>query len=301
MREDAAMRIENEELLVEINPLGGALSRIYDKKEGKEILYDGKGAWMKTDLILFPVIGANNVYSLNGEQYRIPWKHGFAQHALFETEILSEASLVLSLQGNGEKESGYPFPFFLKLEYSLKGRELLRKTEIQGQDLTFQFGLHPAFRTDFSSCLLEVEEGTDLFVLDRTDGIIKKEIPWPYPLRWRIQKADIVDHDTFVLSNPKGEIRFRNGLGSSAFPMPLFRFMDPERRLERRFPLPRILVWHLSLCRYAYGLKQTERGQPRGWGPRFRRYSGLLTSRKRKENGLWAGEAKGRFNSPKVS
>ena len=215
MREDAAMRIENEELLVEINPLGGALSRIYDKKEGKEILYDGKGAWMKTDLILFPVIGANNVYSLNGEQYRIPWKHGFAQHALFETEILSEASLVLSLQGHGEKESGYPFPFFLKLAYSLKGRELLRKTEIKGQDLTFQFGLHPAFRTDFSSCLLEVEEGTDLFVLDRTDGVIKKEIPWPYPLRWRIQKEDIVDHDTFVLSNPKGEIRFRNGLGTS--------------------------------------------------------------------------------------
>lgn len=215
MREDAAVRIENEELLVEINPLGGTLSRIYDKKEGKEILYDGKGAWMKTDLILFPVIGANNVYSLNGEQYRIPWKHGFAQHALFEKEILSEASLVLSLRGNGEKESGYPFPFFLKLEYSLKGRELLRKTEIKGQDLTFQFGLHPAFRTDFSSCLLEVEEGTDLFVLDRTDGVIKKEIPWPYPLRWRIQKEDIVAHDTFVLSNPKGEILFRNGLGTS--------------------------------------------------------------------------------------
>lgn len=232
------MKIENNHLLIEVNPRGGALSRIYDKDGKKEILYDGKGSWPNTDLILFPVIGANNLYSLGESNFHLPLKHGFAQSSFFSIKQETKGSLTLSLEEDGTSQKEYPFSFLLKLSYLLEERKLIRKTEIMGEDLIFQFGLHPAFRADFSSAFVEVKQGTNLFVLDKKDGIIKKEIPWPYPLKWKIERKDIVSQDTFVISNPSGSVFFSNGMGSSVHltsRCPYFALWTPERETDDDF------------------------------------------------------------------
>ena len=226
--------IENESLLVAFSSEGGALTRIYDKEKKKEILYDGQGVWPFSDHILFPVIGANNSYSLNGRDYLLPKRHGFAWHSSFEV-LLEERDRACLLLERKVGEEQYPFPFRLEVSYALKGRELIRTGKVVSlseEGLVFQYGLHPAFRIDFSKAFLEVEEGTVLQVLDKESGIIQKEIPWPYPLRWRPIRKEITSRDTLVIDNPKGRIALDNGLGEKVTlrsSCPYFALWTPEK------------------------------------------------------------------------
>lgn len=213
--EGIMVSIENEFLLAEIGLKGGLLRRVYNKKNHSEIIYDAKGIWPFSDHILFPTIGANNVYSLDDVNYALPYRHGFAWYSDFEILDRSEDSITIGIERKTGEESQYPFPFKMKLTYSLMGLSLVRRSEIindGGNELVFQFGLHPAFNIDFKKASLEIGEGTRLFVLNK-QGIIDQEIPWPHPLTWPIVREDIADKDTLVLDNPTGKIVFNNGLG----------------------------------------------------------------------------------------
>ena len=232
--------IENESLLVCFSSEGGALTRIYDKEKKEEILYDGKGAWPFSDHILFPVIGANNSYSLNGHDYRLPKRHGFAWYSSFKilSQTKESASMLLERK-EGEKQ--YPFPFRLEISYVIDGRKLLRTgkvTPLSKDGLVFQYGLHPAFKANFSKAVLSVSKGTVLSLLDKGSGIIQKEIPWPYPLSWRVLRNEITSCDTLVIDNPTGKIMFDNGLGTKielTSSCPYFALWTPEKETEDDF------------------------------------------------------------------
>ncbi len=209
------IKIENENLIVEITLKGGFLTRIYDKRKNKELLYDAKGEWEYSDHVLFPVIGANNVYGLYGKSYALPQRHGFAFYSDFEVTNQQGSSVSICLKKEEGEEKEYPFAFEMTLTYSLNGNKLIREGEVlnKGEDpLVFQFGLHPAFNVDFSKASLEIGEGTTLFVLGK-DGDIYKETPWPFPSSWSIVRAEVADKDTLVLDNPTKKIVLNNGLG----------------------------------------------------------------------------------------
>ena len=60
---------------------GAQLCRVYDKKNGNEILWEGKEPfWRYHAPILFPIVGrvANNEYRYGGKTYSLP-QHGFAR------------------------------------------------------------------------------------------------------------------------------------------------------------------------------------------------------------------------------
>lgn len=210
------VRIENENLIVEVALKGGFLKRLYDKRKGEEILYDAKGEWPFGDHILFPVIGANNQYSLFGKDYSLPERHGFAWYSEFEVLSKKEAEVSLLLKREEGEEKEYPFPFEMILTYSLSENKLIRKSEVTNlgeNPLVFQFGLHPAFNVDFSKATLEIAQGTTLHVLGK-DGFIFKEIPWPFSSPWNLVRHEIADKDTLVIDNPSGRITLNNGLGT---------------------------------------------------------------------------------------
>lgn len=209
------VKIENENLIVEVALKGGFLKRIYDKRKGKEILYDAKGEWPFGDHILFPVIGANNEYSLYGENYCLPQRHGFAWYSDFEVISQKEDEVSLRLSRREGEEKEYPFPFEMVLSYSLNGNKLIRGcrvTNLGQKPLVFQFGLHPAFNIDFSKATLEVGGETTLHVLGK-DGFIFKEVPWPFSSSWNLIRNEIADKDTLVIDNPSGRIILNNGQG----------------------------------------------------------------------------------------
>ena len=65
--EMAEMRtLENEYLIVEVNDAGAELSRVYDKKKEREVLWNADAKyWGRHAPILFPFVG-----KLNGGVYR---------------------------------------------------------------------------------------------------------------------------------------------------------------------------------------------------------------------------------------
>lgn len=232
--------LENESLLVAFSSEGGALTRIYDKEKKQEILYDGKGAWGFSDHILFPVIGANNSYSLKGRDYLLPKRHGFAWYSSFQVSSQNRESACLLLERK-EGEDQYPFPFRLEISYVLEGRKLIRTgrvTPLSEAGLVFQYGLHPAFRVDFLKAKLEVAEGSVLYVLDKENGIIQKEIRWPFPLSWHLVRSEITSRDTLVIDNPKGRIALDNGMGGRielVSSCPYFALWTPEKEAQDDF------------------------------------------------------------------
>ncbi len=231
--------IENEFLLAKVNLEGGCLTRLYDKKKKKEVLYDGKGEWPFSDHILFPVIGNNKTYSIEGKDCSLPKNHGFAWYSKFNIVKEKESSLTIKLTSFDIEKNKYPFAFELEIENKLEENKLIRISKITPKGklpIIYQYGLHPAFNTNFSLASLEIESNTNLFVLEK--GIIEKEMPWPFDNKWIANRKEIVSKDTLVLSNPNGKIALNNGLGNKITLIsscPYFALWTPEKENKDDF------------------------------------------------------------------
>ena len=75
------MRLENQRLCVEISEMGAEVTRIYDKKNNAEILWEADPEfWKRHSPILFPNVGKtwHNKVLINGTQYPTS-QHGFVR------------------------------------------------------------------------------------------------------------------------------------------------------------------------------------------------------------------------------
>ena len=80
--------LENDLLLIEINDLGAELVRIYDKKNKREVLWNGNPDWWSRHApILFPFVGTcyQNQYHYKGDNYSMTG-HGFARNIEMKCE-----------------------------------------------------------------------------------------------------------------------------------------------------------------------------------------------------------------------
>lgn len=69
------MKLENERLYVEIAELGAEVTRIYDKKKGNELLWEGDPAyWKRHSPVLFPNVGktCRNTVRIRENSIRLP-------------------------------------------------------------------------------------------------------------------------------------------------------------------------------------------------------------------------------------
>ncbi len=231
------INLENEELLVNISTHGSELTRVLYKKANQEVLYDGKGNWDHSDHVLFPIIGDNRAFSIEGRAHFIPGTHGFARFSEFETIHQSKDSVTLSL--THMSDDAYPFDCQINVTTRLEKNQIIRESEILSLDKTempFQYGLHPAFVCDFANSALEIGEGTTSLELEQ--GVIKKRIVWPFASPWRIERRYIEQRDTLVLTNPKGRIALHNGQGrtiSLVSSCPYYAVWTPEKPCKNDF------------------------------------------------------------------
>lgn len=145
------MKLENERLYVEIAELGAEVTRIYDKKKGNELLWEGDPAyWKRHSPVLFPNVGktCRNTVRIRGEQYPTS-QHGFARDNTFRciSEKAGQASFLFA--SNEETRKVYPFDFELIITYVLDNNTLKVTWEVRntGEDtMYFTIGGHPAFR-----------------------------------------------------------------------------------------------------------------------------------------------------------
>lgn len=142
--------IENEFLKIGVDKSGAQLSSVYDKKKGREVLWNAdKNYWGRHAPVLFPIVGKvrNNTYTYQGKQYTLG-QHGFARDLDFTLVSKSADEIVFSLKSTPDTLKVYPFDFELIISHNLEGNKVRVSWKVvnTGADtMYFSIGGHPAF------------------------------------------------------------------------------------------------------------------------------------------------------------
>lgn len=153
--------LENAELIVEVDDHGAELSRIFDKKRNREVLWSGDPAyWGRRAPLLFPNVGRHwqDQYRIGGNSYPSS-QHGFARDLDFTCKNRTENRTEHLLASDENTLKKYPFPFRLQVIHTLNGRELTVTWEVENPGETpmyFTIGGHPAFRVPDGMELKEI-------------------------------------------------------------------------------------------------------------------------------------------------
>jgi len=142
--------LENETLRAEIDSFGAELKSVRKKADGHEYMwYADKAYWARTSPVLFPFVGSlkNKEFIFGGRHYPMG-QHGFARDMEHTLISQNDTELWFSLASDETTLARYPFPFVLKIGYSLKDRDLKVMWKVENPADTvmyFSIGAHPAF------------------------------------------------------------------------------------------------------------------------------------------------------------
>ncbi len=200
------VKIENEQLITEINSFGSELHSLKSKHTGVEYLWQGDPAvWSGRSPILFPIVGRLKGDSCRheGKEYTLP-KHGFARTMEFEKAGSSRDKAVFSLRSNGDTLAAFPFDFELTVTFVLKGYTIEVSHELinrSGSAMYFSIGAHPGFNCEIGDYLEFAEEETlsaekideDAMVIDRRFPVLEHSRVIPITV-------DVFKADALILS-----------------------------------------------------------------------------------------------------
>lgn len=207
--------LTHNNMTLKINKFGAEMKSFTIVNE--EFLWNKKEYWNKTSPILFPFIGflRDGSYMINGRQYNLETKHGFARDYEFDVFEKSDNYVKFKLSHNEETLKKYPFKFNLFIEYILneKGFDIKYEVEnLNNDSMYFQIGAHPAFviENDFeaSSYLeFEKEEISKRFHLN-DEGFILEKVPFFETLEDK-KNLNILDkyfdNDTLIFDDIKSK------------------------------------------------------------------------------------------------
>ena len=152
MKQDGTLfTLENDELLVTVDRRGAELTRIYDKKADREVLWcAGPSVWNRHAPVLFPFVGKcyEGAYVHDGKEYGMT-PHGFARDMDFEPLLCDMDECWFRLNDTPETYKKYPFHFEVEIGHRLEGRTIEVMWKVANTDsgeMLFMMGGHPAFQ-----------------------------------------------------------------------------------------------------------------------------------------------------------
>lgn len=226
--------IENEYLKVEFSLYKGELLHVIWKESNEELLYQANEEWKNHDLILFPFIGPDSHYVIDGKEYSCPTQHGFVRTCSF---ILKESSVnkaTIELKDNNETFKSYPFHFRLEATYSLAGRTLKREYKVINEnegELPFQLGDHAAYLAKFGKAKLYLPN--NIFYYPRRNNLVAAQpISFLKGNEYLLTKEDFAKYETIIIEKPSSDLKLDTGLGYS---------------LTYHFNSPFIAIWSPSV------------------------------------------------------
>ena len=152
MKQDGTLfTLENDELLVTVARHGAELTRIYDKKADREVLWCAEpSVWNRHAPVLFPFVGKcyEGAYVHDGKEYGMT-PHGFARDMDFEPLLCDMDECWFRLKDTPETYEKYPFHFEVEIGHRLEGRTIEVMWKVANRDsgeMLFMMGGHPAFQ-----------------------------------------------------------------------------------------------------------------------------------------------------------
>lgn len=205
--------LENEQLRVTFDDLGGQIVSIIEKSTNTEYLWQADPTfWAGRAPLLFPICGrlTEGRYTYKGNSYEM-LLHGFIRKVDLTVSELTENSISFTYSDNELTRAQYPFAFRFTVTYTLKANTITNEFTVEntGEDvLPFSIGGHPGFNvpleegTSFTDYYVEFSEvsparqfqmSPTCFMLDKTE---------PFPLEdgkiYRLHH-DMFDNDAIFL------------------------------------------------------------------------------------------------------
>ena len=156
--------LQNDRLTVQISDKGAEICSVKDK-DGAEWLWQGDPAfWEDHAPVLFPYCGRvwNSLCTVNGVPCNLGL-HGFFMHQNTEGAQASATSVTFTLRESTDTLAVYPFPFVMKMIYTLDENTLNVRAEIKNtgtRTMPYGYGVHPGF------CLPAAEGAPESFYLE---------------------------------------------------------------------------------------------------------------------------------------
>ena len=147
--------LKSDQLYVEFQTLGGALSSIKDK-EGVEYLWQGDPTyWSGQAPVLFPICGSvrNDTVLYNKEdgsqkEGKIP-RHGLVRKKEFTLVEQTDNSVTFAIEDDEEMYANYPYHFRLEITYTVTGKTIRTQYKIYNKEaekiMPYFIGGHPGF------------------------------------------------------------------------------------------------------------------------------------------------------------
>lgn len=145
-----SVRLQNEDLIVDIAIEGAELTSIKSKIHALEYLWQADPTyWGRRAPILFPIVGRlkNNVYTYKNVDYPLG-QHGFARDFVFKADQKSNTLANFILVSNDLTYKIYPFEFKLTITYELEKSNLKVSylvENLMNEIMFFSIGAHPGF------------------------------------------------------------------------------------------------------------------------------------------------------------
>ncbi len=229
--------LENDILKIAVSSHGAELSSIFNKKENKEMLWQGDSQfWGRKSPVLFPVVGKykNGKTTYEGKEYQ-SGQHGFARDSEFTLIEKTENKLSFELLSNEETLNQYPFRFRLVCSFELNNDRIIVGWNVENIDdkkIYFSIGAHPAFYCEKSKTVLSMNGENLKYNLINSDGLYT---PQKYDIENSFVLHDnIFDNDALIIENSEiNEISLINNdkkYMTVKFDAPLFGIWSPTKK-----------------------------------------------------------------------
>lgn len=196
--------LENKTLKISIDTHGAELSSIFNKKENKEMLWQGGPEfWGRRSPVLFPLVGKykNGKTIYNGKEYALG-QHGFARDSEFSLLEKNENKLSFELTSSEETLAKYPFKFRLICSFELKNDTIIVGWKVENTDdktIYFSIGAHPAFYCKKGETVLTMNGENLKYNLINSEGLYT---PKAYDVNSSFVLHDSVfDNDALIIEN----------------------------------------------------------------------------------------------------
>lgn len=196
--------LENDILKIAVDTHGAELSSIFNKKENKEMLWQGDSKyWGRKSPVLFPVVGKYRdcKTSYEGREYTLG-QHGFARDSEFALIEKTENKISFELTSSEETLAKYPFKFRLVCSFELENDKITVGWNVENTDekeIYFSIGAHPAFYCEKGKTLLTMNSKNIKYNLLNSEGLYTESQYDVEPSF--ILDEKVFDNDALVIEN----------------------------------------------------------------------------------------------------
>lgn len=194
------MVIQNDDILIRVDPLGAEWRSFIDKRTGSELLWQGDPAyWAGQAPVLFPVIGSqvDGCIRVDGVSYPHP-KHGFIRRRMTTPIRHVSDELAFELASDAESKTHYPFDFRFRVGFRIDGPMVENWFEVENAGsapMPYHLGAHPAFNITVGKTRIRFDEPETASVHGvAPDGLLLAQ---PKPYLANCQEIEVRE-DTFI-------------------------------------------------------------------------------------------------------